>query len=86
MSVFSKVGGRGFNEIMTIEEAQSIINDLNEKSLIEYNKKNPKRAGSKAAMRYSQYCNSKTVAEFIENGGTGGDFKYDLMRGFVKVK
>lgn len=49
-------------------------------------KKNPKREGSKAHARFSKYMAAKTVAEYIELGGTKADLKYDEQKGFITLE
>src|SRR5262245_34448565 len=47
--------------------------------------KNPKRPNSKSHTRFEAYSKSKTVGEFITNGGTYGDLAWDSARGFVSI-
>ena len=49
-------------------------------------KGNPKRDGSKAAQRFSNYMGSKTVAEYLERQGTKADLKYDWDKGFIEIE
>lgn len=46
---------------------------------------NPKRPKSASYERYELYKKAKSVAEFYSLGGTRGDFKHDLSKGFVTV-
>ena len=48
-------------------------------------KANPKRVGSKAYLRYESYGGSKTVGEYIENGGTPADLKWDQKKEFLEL-
>lgn len=48
-------------------------------------KDNPKREGSSAHARYELYRKAKTVADFIEAGGTAGDVRYDAKMGFIEL-
>ena len=48
-------------------------------------KSNPKREGSKAHARFSKYMGSKTVEEYLANGGTKGDLKYDSEKEFITI-
>ena len=46
---------------------------------------NPKRPGSKAHQRYATYADSKTIKEYLDNGGLKADLRYDADKGFLKV-
>ena len=46
---------------------------------------NPKRKGSKAWARYNRYKSARTKREMFDLGGTKGDFKWDLNKGYVRV-
>lgn len=48
--------------------------------------KNPKREGSKAHFKFSQYKTGMTCGEFIKAGGTFGDLDWDSQRGFISVE
>jgi len=48
-------------------------------------KSNPKREGSKAHARFDKYMAAKTVAEYMDLGGTKGDLKYDEEKEFITV-
>jgi hypothetical protein len=48
-------------------------------------KSNPKREGSKAHARFSKYMGAKTVAEYLEKGGTKADLKYDSEKKFIQI-
>jgi len=48
-------------------------------------KSNPKRVGSKAYLRYEQYASSKTVGEYLENGGLPADLKWDQKKEFLQL-
>ena len=43
---------------------------------------NPKREGSDSHARYALYCGAADAGEFIARGGSRGDLKYDLGKGF----
>ena len=58
---------------------------VNEDCKIEYNKENKKRVGSKSWMRYEEYKGSKTVGEFLSNGGKKEDLRWDMEKGFLKI-
>jgi hypothetical protein len=47
---------------------------------------NPKKVGSASHARYAAYAGSKTVSEFLANGGTLADLKWDSERGYVQVE
>ena len=47
---------------------------------------NPKRAGSKAHMRYEAYSKSTTIGEYLESGGLKADLRYDSEKGFLTLK
>lgn len=47
---------------------------------------NPKRMGSASYDRYNFYKEGMTVQEFITAGGTAGDIKHDVSKGFIKLK
>lgn len=47
---------------------------------------NPKRMGSASYERYNFYKEGMTVQEFITAGGTAGDVKHDVSKGFIKLK
>ena len=49
-------------------------------------KKNPKRFGSNAHSRAQRYWNSETVQDYLDNGGTIADLKYDLGKNFLQLK
>lgn len=49
-------------------------------------KKNPKRFGSNAHSRAQRYWNSGTVQEYLDNGGTIADLKYDVQKRFVELE
>jgi hypothetical protein len=46
---------------------------------------NPKKEGSKARERFQYYFTSKTVGDYLGQGGTYQDIAYDLGRAFIKV-
>lgn len=55
-------------------------------SKITFNTKtNPKREGSKSHSRFQKYMGSKTVQEYLDNGGTKGDLKYDSEKDFITI-
>jgi len=43
--------------------------------------RNPKKGDSR--LRYEGYKSSKTIKQFMQNGGTMGDLKWDTMHGFI---
>lgn len=49
-------------------------------------KGNPKRAHGKSYARFEQYFGASTVKEYIENGGTRGDLKYDWQHAFLTLE
>ena len=60
--------------------------DITNETKITFNvKSNPKREGSKSHQRFSKYMGSKTVGEYLENGGTKGDLKYDSEKEFITI-
>jgi len=44
---------------------------------------NKKRVGSKAWSRYECYEDSKSVGDYLGNGGLKEDLRYDVKKGFV---
>ena len=46
---------------------------------------NPKREGSAAHKRFAKYFKSKTVAEYMENGGTSADLRYEESHGILEL-
>ena len=46
---------------------------------------NPKRPGSAAHERWEGYYGSETVEEYLENGGTRGDLRWDIDREFIEL-
>ena len=48
-------------------------------------KENPKREGTAAYDKFALYKTSKTVAEFIEAGGSLSAIKYDSEKQFIEV-
>lgn len=52
---------------------------------IKYVEANPKRKNSAAHARFSNYMKSKTVEQFLKNGGTIADLRYDQTKGFVEI-
>lgn len=48
-------------------------------------KENPKREGSASYERFELYRKAKTVADFLEAGGTTADIRYDEAAGHIKV-
>jgi hypothetical protein len=46
---------------------------------------NPKKPSSSAHGRYALYHVGMTIAEFIKNGGTAADVKWDLGKGFISL-
>jgi len=48
-------------------------------------KDNPKREGSTSYDRFELYKKNKTVASFLEAGGTSGDIRYDVTKGYIKL-
>ncbi|KAH8053115.1 hypothetical protein JL722_9781 [Aureococcus anophagefferens] len=48
-------------------------------------RENPKKAGSKSALRYDAYKSASTVREFLELGGTRADLRHDIALGYVVV-
>ena len=46
---------------------------------------NKKRVGSKAWLRYNNYMDSKSVGEYISNGGLREDLRWDDKKGFVEL-
>ena len=49
-------------------------------------KKNPKRFGSNAHARAQKYWNSETVQDYLDNGGTLADLKYDAQKNFLSLE
>lgn len=47
-------------------------------------KQNPKRAGSAAWERYNRYQKATTKQEYFDLGNGGGDWKFDLAKGFIE--
>jgi len=72
--------------IGTEPEVKSETKGFSPEQKIEWIRKdNPKRPSSKAFARYEKYMNSKTVKDYLENGGLTADLKYDEKKGFLKV-
>lgn len=46
---------------------------------------NPKRAGSKSAIRYDGYKSAKTVQEFLDLGGSRADLRHDIGKGYITL-
>lgn len=46
---------------------------------------NPKKAGSASHARYALYAVGMTVDQFVAAGGTTGDVKWDLQKGFITL-
>ena len=46
---------------------------------------NPKKAGSKSALRYDAYKAATTASEFLRLGGSKADLAHDCTKGFVTV-
>ena len=46
---------------------------------------NKKRVNSKSWLRYNDYYGSKNVGEFLENGGSKEDLRWDDKKGFLKI-
>ena len=46
---------------------------------------NPKKAGSKSAVRFDGYLNASTVGQAITNGVKYQDIAYDVSRKFIEV-
>jgi len=49
-------------------------------------KEGAKRPGSASYERYMLYKEGMTVTEFIAAGGTAGDIKHDVSKGFITLK
>lgn len=47
---------------------------------------NPKRPGAAAHARASAYWGSKTVGEYVTNGGSRADLNYDADHGFLTIE
>ena len=48
-----------------------------------YQEENPKKPGSKSYDRYEAYKYTICFQEFLEEGGSLGDFKNDLKKGYI---
>lgn len=48
-------------------------------------KSNPKRPGSAAWERYNLYQHATTKQEYFDLGNGGGDWKFDLAKGFIEI-
>lgn len=46
---------------------------------------NKKRVGSKSWLRFNDYCESKSVGEYLSNGGLKEDLRWDEKKGFLKI-
>ena len=46
---------------------------------------NPKRTGSKSWVRYEEYCDSKTIQEYLDNGGLKEDLRWDEKKKFLTI-
>lgn len=46
---------------------------------------NPKREGTESYTRFELYRKVSTVREFLENGGTSADIRWDAARNFIKL-
>jgi len=57
----------------------------NDNRVISGVKPNPKKPSSAAYQRYQHYKDGMTVQEFIAAGGTPGDVKYDVSKGFITL-
>lgn len=44
---------------------------------------NPKRPSGRAYTRFEAYMKASTVQEYLDNGGTMSDLKYDQAKGFL---
>jgi hypothetical protein len=47
---------------------------------------NPKRPHGKAHARFEAYFGSETVKEYVENGGTKADLRYDWEHRFLDLE
>ena len=47
---------------------------------------NPKRVGSKAHERYSDYESATTIGEYLEAGGLKADLRFDHNKGYLELK
>jgi hypothetical protein len=56
---------------------------LKECAALFFKEENPKKEGTKAYERYEKYKHAMDYAEFLELGGTSGDFTHDFKKGFV---
>ena len=81
-------GGASFNQNATEKGVPVVCNingiNVGDECRIEC-APNPKRPGSKAHERYATYAESKTVKEYLDNGGLKADLRYDHTKGFLKV-
>eukprot|EP00972_Heterocapsa_arctica_P003016 445620-Heterocapsa_arctica.AAC.1 len=59
--------------------------DFNDKTLIEFEQENPKRAGTRARAEYEAYKLATTVGEARRLGASKGHVRYDVVRGFAKL-
>jgi hypothetical protein len=48
-----------------------------------YQQQNPKQQDSKSYDRYDVYKSAKNLHEFLDAGGSLGDFRHDLKKGFL---
>jgi hypothetical protein len=46
---------------------------------------NPKRPSGRAYARFAAYMTAATVQEYLDNGGTMADLKYDHSKGYVAI-
>lgn len=71
-----------------MENIRTTVNEtpVSDEAKITFNvKSNPKREGSKAHARFQNYMKARTVAEYLELGGTTADLKYDWEKSFIEV-
>lgn len=54
--------------------------------IIVLSKQNPKRPGSGAHERFELYKKSKTIEEYLANGGTMADIRWDTKQQFIELK
>lgn len=76
-SIMRRVQNDGQQRPKLIKNDPRVIYDIQEGA---------KRPGSKSYDRYKLYQEGMTVTEFIAAGGTAGDVKHDVSKGFIKLK
>ena len=52
---------------------------------VEFLQNNPKSSKSMSYTRYENYKHAKNMGEYFQLGGTRGDIKYDVAKGYMRI-